>query len=206
MLRGRSTTGRCRGNSPRILRLGRWRRRTRATATIVDPDGSAPACQQPDLPALEVRWFVRAAAERRLLGHLRYCRRDVRPVFLRALPPSAGAGGADGCIRERSSPRRRSPRLRRTGSSTACSLVASGTDRQARFFLQPLAAGSLDLDFVSLFPRKTFKNRPNGCRADLAQLLADLKPGVRAFSRRLCRRGRHDGQPRAMEEDHRPRP
>jgi alpha-N-arabinofuranosidase len=60
-------------------------------------------------------------------------------------------------------------------------LTASGTDAKAKFFLQPLSAGSLDLDFVSLFPRKTFKNRPNGLRTDLAHLLADLKPAFLRF-------------------------
>ena len=34
---------------------------------------------------------------------------------------------------------------------------------------------------VSLFPQKTWKNRPNGLRADLVQLLADLKPGFVRF-------------------------
>jgi alpha-L-arabinofuranosidase len=33
------------------------------------------------------------------------------------------------------------------------------------------------LDFVSLFPVRTFKNRPSGLRPDLAQMVADLKPG-----------------------------
>ncbi|MBQ5477080.1 MAG: alpha-L-arabinofuranosidase, partial [Bacteroidaceae bacterium] len=36
--------------------------------------------------------------------------------------------------------------------------------------------GELQLDFVSLFPQKTFKNRKNGMRADIAQILADMKP------------------------------
>jgi alpha-L-arabinofuranosidase len=36
--------------------------------------------------------------------------------------------------------------------------------------------GKLALDVISLFPEKTFKNRPNGLRADLAQMLADMKP------------------------------
>ncbi|HJV77324.1 MAG TPA: alpha-L-arabinofuranosidase C-terminal domain-containing protein [Paludibacter sp.] len=36
--------------------------------------------------------------------------------------------------------------------------------------------GKIALDVVSLFPEKTFKNRPNGLRADLAQMLADMKP------------------------------
>lgn len=60
-------------------------------------------------------------------------------------------------------------------------LTASGSDAKAKFFLQPLSAGGLDLDFVSLFPRNTFKNRPNGLRADLAQFLADLKPAFLRF-------------------------
>src|SRR5690606_22933823 len=36
--------------------------------------------------------------------------------------------------------------------------------------------GRLALDVISLFPEKTFKHRPNGLRADLAQVLADMKP------------------------------
>lgn len=36
--------------------------------------------------------------------------------------------------------------------------------------------GQADLDFISLFPKNTFKGRPNGLRKDLAQTLADLKP------------------------------
>ncbi len=36
--------------------------------------------------------------------------------------------------------------------------------------------GELALDLISLFPETTFKNRPNGLRADLAQVLADMQP------------------------------
>ncbi len=36
--------------------------------------------------------------------------------------------------------------------------------------------GKLALDLVSLFPEKTFENRANGLRADLAQVLADMHP------------------------------
>ena len=39
-----------------------------------------------------------------------------------------------------------------------------------------ITEGKLALDMISLFPEKTFKNRPNGMRADLAQMLADMKP------------------------------
>ncbi|GAB2805586.1 alpha-L-arabinofuranosidase C-terminal domain-containing protein [Ferruginibacter profundus] len=41
--------------------------------------------------------------------------------------------------------------------------------------------GTIDIDVVSLFPANTFKNRPNGLREDLAQKLADLKPGFVRF-------------------------
>jgi alpha-N-arabinofuranosidase len=41
--------------------------------------------------------------------------------------------------------------------------------------------GKLAMDMISLFPEKTFKNRPNGLRADLAQMLADMKPGFIRF-------------------------
>ena len=38
------------------------------------------------------------------------------------------------------------------------------------------SGGKVAVDMVSLFPEKTFKGRRNGLRADLAQVLADLKP------------------------------
>jgi alpha-L-arabinofuranosidase len=56
-------------------------------------------------------------------------------------------------------------------------LTPTRSDPKARFALVPLGTGKLLLDFVSLFPAKTFRNRPNGLRPDLAQRIADLKPG-----------------------------
>ncbi|MFT3753367.1 MAG: alpha-L-arabinofuranosidase C-terminal domain-containing protein [Paludibacter sp.] len=41
--------------------------------------------------------------------------------------------------------------------------------------------GKVAIDMVSLFPEKTFKNRPNGLRADLAQAIADLQPKFMRF-------------------------
>ena len=41
--------------------------------------------------------------------------------------------------------------------------------------------GTVDFDMVSLFPRHTWKNRPGGLRADMVQMLADLKPGFLRF-------------------------
>src|SRR5580658_4578409 len=41
--------------------------------------------------------------------------------------------------------------------------------------------GAVDLDMISLFPRRTWKDRPGGLRADMVQLLSDLKPGFIRF-------------------------
>ncbi len=60
-------------------------------------------------------------------------------------------------------------------------LVATKTEAKARFVLLAGAKGKVWLDMVSLFPADTFKNRANGLRPDLAQLLADLKPGFVRF-------------------------
>ncbi len=40
---------------------------------------------------------------------------------------------------------------------------------------------SVALEHISLFPVNTYKNRENGMRRDLAQALADLKPGIFRF-------------------------
>ena len=54
-------------------------------------------------------------------------------------------------------------------------LKAADTDPKARFVLSFRGTGTLQVDWVSLFP-PTWKNKPNGLRPDLAQYLADLKP------------------------------
>jgi alpha-L-arabinofuranosidase len=60
-------------------------------------------------------------------------------------------------------------------------LIASKTDGKARLVILAGATGSVWLDFVSLFPQKTWKDRPNGLRPDIAQMIADLKPGFVRF-------------------------
>ena len=55
------------------------------------------------------------------------------------------------------------------------------TDPKARLAVLVTGAGTLDLDFVSLFPEKTWKNRPGGLRDDMVQALADLHPGFMRF-------------------------
>ncbi len=61
------------------------------------------------------------------------------------------------------------------------SLKATGTDPKARLVISTATPGTVCLDMVSLFPARTWKNRPNGLRPDLAQMLADLKPGFVRF-------------------------
>ncbi len=56
-------------------------------------------------------------------------------------------------------------------------LVPDTTDAKARLALSFDEAGTVWVDYVSLFPRKTFKNRPNGLREDVAQFLAGMRPG-----------------------------
>jgi alpha-L-arabinofuranosidase len=56
-------------------------------------------------------------------------------------------------------------------------LVGTGNDPKAKFALVPLGNGRMLIDFVSLFPRDTFMNRPNGLRSDLAKMIRDLRPG-----------------------------
>jgi alpha-L-arabinofuranosidase len=61
------------------------------------------------------------------------------------------------------------------------SIEVSDTDEQARLVLLTTGEGDICMDMISLFPRKTFKGRKNGLRADLAQALADLKPATFRF-------------------------
>ena len=55
-------------------------------------------------------------------------------------------------------------------------LTPSESNDTANLVILATTEGKLAIDMVSLFPEKTFKNRPNGLRADLAQMLADMKP------------------------------
>jgi len=60
-------------------------------------------------------------------------------------------------------------------------LRATKTDPKARLVVSMGAEGRVWLDFVSLFPEKTWKDRPNGLRPDIAQMIAGLKPGFVRF-------------------------
>jgi alpha-N-arabinofuranosidase len=60
-------------------------------------------------------------------------------------------------------------------------LTSTATDPKARLNIWFDGSGSFDIDMISLFPNDTWKNRPGGLRADLVQLLADMKPGFLRF-------------------------
>lgn len=51
----------------------------------------------------------------------------------------------------------------------------------ARLFISPTAAGAYTLNMVSLFPKETWKNRPNGLRKDLMEMLEKMKPSFVRF-------------------------
>lgn len=63
----------------------------------------------------------------------------------------------------------------------AVSFKTTDTAQKGRLNILFEGKGTIDIDRVSLFPKKTWKNRPNGLRNDLVQLLADLKPGFVRF-------------------------
>lgn len=60
-------------------------------------------------------------------------------------------------------------------------ITVSATEPKAKLFIWLEGKGAVDMDMVSLFPQKTWKGRPGGLRADLVQLLADMKPGFLRF-------------------------
>lgn len=59
-------------------------------------------------------------------------------------------------------------------------ITATGDDPKGFFALTGNKAGTIDIDVVSLFP-PTYKGRENGCRIDLAEMLAAMKPAFVRF-------------------------
>jgi alpha-L-arabinofuranosidase len=60
-------------------------------------------------------------------------------------------------------------------------LSSSVTDAHGKLNVLIDGKGVLDMDMVSLFPTDTWKNRKNGLRVDILQMLADLQPGFIRF-------------------------
>jgi alpha-L-arabinofuranosidase len=61
------------------------------------------------------------------------------------------------------------------------SLVPQTTDASARLVISASEPAIIWLDMVSLFPKQTWKGRPNGLRPDLAEMLQGLRPGFVRF-------------------------
>jgi alpha-N-arabinofuranosidase len=61
------------------------------------------------------------------------------------------------------------------------SFTANATEPKAKLRIWFEGDGMIDLDMLSLFPSDTWKQRPGGMRADMIQLLADMKPGFIRF-------------------------
>ncbi|MEO8615156.1 MAG: alpha-L-arabinofuranosidase C-terminal domain-containing protein, partial [Luteolibacter sp.] len=60
-------------------------------------------------------------------------------------------------------------------------LTATQSEPDARLVVSVDQTGTLWLDMVSLFPKDTYKGRPNGLRPDLAKMMADMHPGLLRF-------------------------
>ncbi|MGO4770484.1 alpha-L-arabinofuranosidase C-terminal domain-containing protein [Flavobacterium sp. W22_SRS_FK3] len=59
--------------------------------------------------------------------------------------------------------------------------TATQTEAKAKLKITFEGTGTIDLDMISLFPEDTWKKQKNGLRADLVQLLYDMKPGFLRF-------------------------
>jgi alpha-L-arabinofuranosidase len=68
-----------------------------------------------------------------------------------------------------------------TWKKQAVSLNATATEAKGKLTIWFEGTGIIDLDMISLFPEDTWKKRPGGMRADMIQMLADMKPGFIRF-------------------------
>jgi alpha-L-arabinofuranosidase len=67
------------------------------------------------------------------------------------------------------------------GKKYEVSFKATATEAKGRLNVWFSGQGVVDVDMISLFPSDTWKQRPQGLRADLVQMLADMKPGFLRF-------------------------
>jgi alpha-L-arabinofuranosidase len=73
------------------------------------------------------------------------------------------------------------PKSGEAWEKATASLTATATVPKGRMNLWLEGSGRVDLDMISLFPTDTWKGRPGGMRADMIQMLADMKPGFLRF-------------------------
>ncbi|MBQ0020723.1 MAG: carbohydrate binding domain-containing protein [Bacteroidales bacterium] len=60
-------------------------------------------------------------------------------------------------------------------------ITATADAKAAVLCIEPTTTGKMAVDFVSLFPQKTFRGHKNGLRADLAETLAAMHPKFMRF-------------------------
>ncbi len=60
-------------------------------------------------------------------------------------------------------------------------LTACESTQKGRLYIIFTGNAYVKLDMISLFPKDTFKNRKNGLRNDIAEILADMKPRFMRF-------------------------
>lgn len=65
--------------------------------------------------------------------------------------------------------------------SYSAQFTSTQTEAKAKLKITFEGTGTIDLDMISLFPEDTWKNRKNGLRKDIVQLLHDMKPGFLRF-------------------------
>lgn len=73
------------------------------------------------------------------------------------------------------------PAIASEWSHRSATLIPTRTTTKARLALSFSGPTTVDVDLVSLCPEKTWKNRQHGMRADLVQLLANLRPAFFRF-------------------------
>lgn len=71
--------------------------------------------------------------------------------------------------------------LNQTWQKCTSVIKATKTDTNAHLVVIAHDPGTIDVDMISLFPEHTFKEHQNGLRADLAQMVAGLKPSFVRF-------------------------
>jgi alpha-L-arabinofuranosidase len=73
------------------------------------------------------------------------------------------------------------PGIGKEWKKQSVSFQSTATEPKAKLKLSFEGKGVIDLDMISLFPQDTWKSRRGGMRADMVQLLADMKPGFVRF-------------------------
>ena len=79
----------------------------------------------------------------------------------------------------------------KTWKKYSCQIKATATSAKGKLRLILQTEGEVDLDHISLFPSETWKNRENGLRKDIVEVLYDLNPGVFPLPRWLYHRGQY---------------